>query len=135
MKGTVVLIPRTGKGYGYGHLHRTALLAKNIGEGASVYLENQYEMDRILRLLNGIRITKDPWKESPWGLVILDRRETEKELLAEYEKLGPVAGIDEGGKARKYIPYLIDSLNAGKSNGQPNYSFSVLPGIPLRDIH
>ncbi|NOY09082.1 MAG: methyltransferase domain-containing protein [Spirochaetes bacterium] len=134
MKGTAVLIPRTGKGYGYGHLHRAALIAKNIGEGASIYLENSYDKDRILRLLKGIRITEDPWKESPWDLVILDRRETEKELLAEYEKLGPVVGIDEGGEARRYIPYLIDSLVAGKSNEQPNYSFSVLPGIPLRDI-
>jgi 2-polyprenyl-3-methyl-5-hydroxy-6-metoxy-1,4-benzoquinol methylase len=58
----------------------------------------------------------------PWDLIVLDRRSTSLAELRELQPYGPVAGLDEGGEARRYVVYLIDTLPVLRGAGSANVS-------------
>ncbi len=47
---------------------------------------------------------------APWDFVVLDRRATNVEEAKEAARWGMLIGLDEGGPAREFLPYLIDTL-------------------------
>lgn len=134
MTDAVLFIPRFGNGHGLGHLKRTLKTAQSMGNNAWVYFEKGGKDDRLTAILNSVQIVENPWEEIPWKLVIIDRRKTSVKELNFYEKLGPVIGIDEGGNARAYTPYLIDSLGNKVQREKPNTVVAPISDINANNI-
>lgn len=66
-----------------------------------------------------------------WELVVLDRRRTSLAELARFLPL-PVLGLDEGGPARRYLPYLVDTPICPPCEHAPNLRSAELLELPGR---
>ena len=119
-----LLVPAAGAGEGIGHLKRCMRLAAKLGPRVT-FLTSR--MDSAARALLAGEIRRFPNHPRPavlekltagrrWDLVLLDARRTSREELGALMRHGLVVGLDEGGEARGYAPYLIDAL-------------PVLPGV------
>jgi len=145
--GFILAVPCVEKGKGGGHLLRMANLVRELrgyGKTAFLFIDSKTDNDKtaLTRLdaltedFNSqwiIRNDKELKKAGKWDLIVLDRFETPPEEYAAWSSLAPVAGIDEGGKARDDFDFLIDLLPRLKSasGGPPNLtaaSFLPLPG-------
>jgi 2-polyprenyl-3-methyl-5-hydroxy-6-metoxy-1,4-benzoquinol methylase len=147
MSRSILLVPSVAKGNGSGHLVRCLSLARELGEGASIYVPEAHGQNpqgalwtsaeismSYARELSGLRLVSElplGWRHSPWDLVVLDRRATSLQELLFWERYAPVLAIDEGGEARDYTHYLIDILprHPKSSGGEANRS-----GIGLLDL-
>ncbi len=119
MSPRILLVPSAAKGNGSGHLVRCLALARELGEGASVYAPEAKTSDAwsaaelalaYAREFAGVPLVSALRADHAWDLVVLDRRATSREELAFWARLGPVCAIDEGGEARKAASYLVDVL-------------------------
>ena len=134
----VLFDPRVGPGAGSGHLRRCLRLARAHGEGAAVLLEAAEEArgdgldgasaetalagDRsaqaaVDRLAAGVPVLRAFPDGADWDLVVMDRRASATAELERFLPV-PVIGLDEGGPARGFAPYLIDSLASGTRWGR-----------------
>jgi hypothetical protein len=52
------------------------------------------------------RLTQD----KPWDIIVLDRKASSLQDIAVLAPFGCLVGLDEGGAARTFLPYLIDTL-------------------------
>jgi 2-polyprenyl-3-methyl-5-hydroxy-6-metoxy-1,4-benzoquinol methylase len=91
-------------------------LAGNFSGGA-LYFDTADQADRIRTVaaagglhVPGKRLVSRLGEEDRWDVVVLDRRVTSREEYLRFGRHGTVVGIDEGGEAREFIPYLIDTL-------------------------
>jgi SAM-dependent methyltransferase len=136
----VLLVPGVGRGQGSGHLRRCLRLARRIGEGAAVLLEEDVPGGRDpARQLLAPLTAEGPFPavvervepEAAWDLVVLDRRQTR---LREMSRFLPFAllGLDEGGPARRYMPYLVDTPVGHDFGHPPNESTPALLELPRR---
>ncbi|WP_319417366.1 methyltransferase domain-containing protein [Marispirochaeta aestuarii] len=116
----ILAVPSVRRGNGSGHLHRMLHLAAEHPRRVSLFL------DRTGKLTPGPTINLKPYEEfirseidfrqlqkESWSYILLDQRETPVSLLAGLKELipgTPVAAVDEGGKHRKSLEYLIDTL-------------------------
>lgn len=129
------------QGQGTGHLRRMLALVLSLGSEASIYLDKDNlkgkgTASEIISYL-GYSDLDIEWIDSidpqeRWDLIVLDRRKTTLSEFKYYARLGMVAGIDEGGESREYIPYLIDILPGGEYSVRANItdiSLLDLPGI------
>jgi 2-polyprenyl-3-methyl-5-hydroxy-6-metoxy-1,4-benzoquinol methylase len=66
--------------------------------------------------------------EEPWDLVILDRRSSDAGQVSRFQP-APVVGLDEGGAARRFCSFLIDTLPACRRRHKAN-----LTGLSLLDL-
>lgn len=122
----ILFVPSVARGNGSGHLSRCIGLAKRLGGSAALYLaERPAEGERPLaelqlsygNELNGIRIVPALNGER-FKLVVLDRRATDLGEYLRWADYGVVVGLDEGGPARPYMPYIIDALPRADGAGE-----------------
>jgi 2-polyprenyl-3-methyl-5-hydroxy-6-metoxy-1,4-benzoquinol methylase len=115
----ILLVPSVAKGNGSGHIVRCFSLARSFGPGAVVFIGEDRKGGTwssaelslaYARELAGIEIVTDLDPSVSWDLIVLDRRATSAEEMAFWERLGPVAALDEGGDGRSLASYLIDIL-------------------------
>lgn len=123
----ILFIPSVREGDGIGHMRRCLDLLKTVPLGA-LYLAGGESEERRLREvaraanvdLPAERLVRNGAASRRWDLVILDRRKTSAEELDSFRRLGPLVGMDEGGEARKSVPYLIDTLPLPPAAGGAN---------------
>ncbi len=167
----VLFIARVGDGIGYGHFKRSLTLAGNVLAGNGIENnENSIEkfelsflietanfktFERLRKNLgellfeskdsNRVKIfsSLEEVKGESFDIVFVDRMKTSLDSLLRYMQFGPVVGLDEGGNAREFFPYLIDSFQSfdnfkGKWFGRkPNlfsYSFMGVDVGKLTDV-
>lgn len=127
---SILLVPSVARGNGSGHLSRCIGLAKRLGDAAALYLaERPGDGERPLAELQlaygnelaGVRIVSALNGER-FKLVVLDKRATGVDEYLRWADYGPVIGLDEGGPARAYMPYVVDALprvdGAGEGLGE-----------------
>ncbi|MDC7221354.1 MAG: methyltransferase domain-containing protein [Spirochaetales bacterium] len=134
---TNLIIPSVRKSNGTGHLKRCILLAEQLveqGDSCEFYLSlNDSELQDFKARFAGLNQfslhnSRADMKLTP-DRIIMDNRETSYELWAEWEDLAPLIFLDEGGEARNYASYLIDSL-PHLAKGEAN-----IKGSPLFDSY
>ncbi len=141
----LLLVPAIGRGLGSGHLRRCLSLARRWPGEAALLLEDcrartGYEPPELLARLEGEedRTGVGPFPETlsacdplSWDLVLLDGFRTPARELARFDGR-PVIGLDEGGQARRFLPYLVDTpLSLDKAH-PPNLASSAFLELPPR---
>ncbi len=115
----ILLLPSVAKGNGSGHLVRCLALARSLGPGATIYVEDSPSSASwsaaelslsYSRELAGLSLVTELNPGQGWDLIILDRRRSSLEEVQAWERLGPVLALDEGGPGRSMASYLIDVL-------------------------
>jgi 2-polyprenyl-3-methyl-5-hydroxy-6-metoxy-1,4-benzoquinol methylase/spore coat polysaccharide biosynthesis predicted glycosyltransferase SpsG len=119
----LLFIPRCRPGDGTGHLERCAALAKGLGSGAYILssfggekIEEYFSSHSSGRIERESRFIADLSDWCKDDLIVVDRRSTSIEELRMIAEHGIPIGIDEGGAARKYFAYLVDTLPMLASN-------------------
>ncbi len=119
-------------------MNRCIRIAEELGEGARIFLPEkgvpgiwgEEDIMRAYAFLPLDRVVRTTGSEGEWSLIVLDRKST---TLKEYRHLcgsTPTVGIDEGGEARGYIPFLIDTLPLPTSKGRANLFSSSFLDLP-----
>jgi 2-polyprenyl-3-methyl-5-hydroxy-6-metoxy-1,4-benzoquinol methylase len=134
----LLLVPAIRRGQGSGHLRRCLALARSWPGEAAVLLENcrarsGREAQELLAPVAGGEplpwILSDLDPREPWDLVLLDGFRTPAGELTRFDGL-PVVGLDEGGPARRFLPYLVDTpLGWGRAH-PPNLASSAFLELP-----
>jgi 2-polyprenyl-3-methyl-5-hydroxy-6-metoxy-1,4-benzoquinol methylase len=78
----------------------------------------------------GQQVTKAPGRSSFWDLIVLDRKATPLQEYLRLSQYGLVIGLDEGGAARSYLPYCIDTLPGLKKQHPANLHALTLLDLP-----
>lgn len=125
----VALYPLIKTGAGTGHIVRLLPFFNDSRFDAVIVNEDPEELRRVKNTWNLREDQTALLSEGPWDLVLLDHKETDLTLLERLMEQGPVVALDEGGKARDYVPYIIDILpNLEKSDA--NISNPGLLNLP-----
>ena len=121
MGGKVLLSPALTKGNGTGHLKRCLSLARKLdGKACILYGLSSDEQLPVIKSY-GEMISFDQIKPGEnYDFILLDRRSTGLRELESLRSHGPVIGLDEGGAARDFMPYLIDTLPGSNPKTAPN---------------
>lgn len=130
----ILLSPTVRPGRGSGHLRRCLRLTRRLGEGSAVLLEGERGAQALAGLeLEGPRpeVRARFAREEPWDLILLDRWATSLEELQPFAGL-PAAGLDEGGPARRYLPFLIDTPLGSSFGHSPNLTSAAFLELPAR---
>jgi SAM-dependent methyltransferase len=142
--GPLLLVPCAEPGRGGGHLARCLSLLQDLrrgGRSAFLYLEDEARLSALSPLVGGcskgesreeLRAWLVPGRKEaagiPWELIVLDRFQTPPEEYAFWSSLGPLLGIDEGGRFRDDFDFLLDLLPALPELSPPNIADpSLLP--------
>jgi 2-polyprenyl-3-methyl-5-hydroxy-6-metoxy-1,4-benzoquinol methylase len=127
------MVPGVGRGQGSGHLRRCLRLARGIGEGAAVLLEeNARELLAPLAAEGPAPAVEESFGPgAAWDLVVLDRRRTRLREMNRFLPF-PLLALDEGGPARRYMPYLVDTPVGRASGHPPNERTAALLELPRR---
>ena len=135
----MLLVPTVRPGDGIGHLRRCIELAHAFPGGAILMPEQGEWQERVREVLSAARpplpeekLCFDVAAAAPWDLIVLDRRATTREEYVAYESHAPVVGIDEGGSAREWIPYLIDTLPLPSEMSKANVFSPAFLSLPRR---
>jgi SAM-dependent methyltransferase len=132
VKGAILTVPSIKEGRGGGHLIRSAALVRDLrslGRNAFLHIPEPAggSLDGLLNL-------DGPWDaawvidalkgggEGPWALILLDNFRTSPEEYRIWSALGPLAGIDEGGRLRDHFDFLLDLLPGLPGRSPPNIS-------------
>jgi len=116
MTGAVLLVPCCEKGKGGGHLSRCIKLVnelRGVNREAYLFIPENINIDNFLRTSQFNRsfiLSEKGILKRNWELIILDRYQTPRDELANWKKIAPVIGIDEGGLFRDYFDFLLDIL-------------------------
>ncbi|HVO38886.1 MAG TPA: methyltransferase domain-containing protein [Spirochaetia bacterium] len=135
-----LLVPAGGGGEGMGHLSRCIRLAGRLGGRVTLLASRLNAASRaLLREAAGRAGRKARPKLSSglppgarWDLIVLDGRRTSHEDLALLQRRGPVVCLDEGGEARDYSSYLVDTLPGPPGRGAANVSSPEYLDLPPR---
>jgi len=116
MTDAVLIVPCCEKGKGGGHLTRCIKLAKEL-RGADresyLFIPDGINIENFLQTSQfdgSFVISENGIFKKKWELIILDRYQTPRDELANWKKIAPVIGIDEGGSCRDYFDFLVDIL-------------------------
>lgn len=131
----VLLVPSMISGGGIGHFKRCAALLHNGDINAFLYIPEKNTDAAAVTGMGRERLVFS-LKETPsWDLIVIDGRATTKEQYETMSAYGITAAVDEGGSARPFIPYLVDTLltvrSGGKRNG-PNITAQTVPAAERR---
>ena len=124
----MLFIPLARPGDGIGHLRRCIELAHELPTSAILMPEAEEWRERIREVVRSAdhpigeeKLCFDIHSSGPWDLIVLDRRETTRDEARAYSEIAPAVGIDEGGEARDYLTYLIDTLPLPESMSAANF--------------
>ena len=109
MGNNILIIPCCEKGKGSGHFMRCIRLVSDLralNSNARIYLPHDFNVPESVNF-NIEWQADDQFKPD---LIILDRFKTPLNELKKWKKISPVIGIDEGGKYRDKMDFLIDVL-------------------------
>jgi 2-polyprenyl-3-methyl-5-hydroxy-6-metoxy-1,4-benzoquinol methylase len=138
----VLLVPSIRGSMGSGHLRRSLRLARLFGPESALLLEDmgQALAPSPAALLEPLGVDCPPCRilehydpEERWDLVILDRRSSDLAAVSRFFP-APVVGMDEGGEARRFLSYLIDTLPVAPGHGrrhEANLSSLSLLELPV----
>ncbi len=141
INGSVLIIPLIECGRGSGHLRRCIQIQKDLGSAAKIYIpeeiwQNRTKSGSVLRScgeqIPGESVVTLLKPDDQWQIIIFDKKETS---LVEYFRLsqnGLCIGIDEGGDARKYMPFLLDTLPKIPELGEANIASTTFLNIPIK---
>jgi len=143
----LLLVPAFGRGQGSGHLRRCLALSRRWAAGeAALLLEDcrartGYDAPELLARLEpaGTQTAGEPLPEvrsgcdpgEDWDLVLLDGFRTPVSALARFARR-TVIGLDEGGPARRLLPYLVDTPLGCSGTHPPNLASSAFLELPPR---
>ena len=136
-----LLVPAGGAGEGMGHLARCLRLATRLGPrvtfltshldaGARTFLEQ-----RVRRWRNAHArpaLLASPEGRLRWDVVLVDRRRTSRPALEFLARHGTVICVDEGGEARDFAPFLVDTLPNPMTRSAANVASPSLNDLPPR---
>lgn len=139
LKTKVLFVPSVREGDGIGHLKRCLELVSLFSEGAVLNEERSSGEDRLRRVAASIgieipdgRIVHGADTGGRWELIVLDRRQTSANEMERLERYGPLLGLDEGGEARRFLPYLIDTLPLPGKQGKANIYSTAFQSRPRK---
>lgn len=135
-KRTIVLYPHLGPKAGTGHIkrlipffyderfdvyiiHRDPAFVKEVANVFNLDQNRVFSLNEICLINNNI------------DMIILDNKESDRYLYDKLKKIAPVVALDEGGDARDYIPYCIDTL-PNLLESEPNYFNPGLLDLPIK---
>ena len=134
----VLIVAENRVGHGVGHLVRCARLAYELNGTIDWLLPRIGSRDHLPRcqLVGPVLSEELPvrWIDTPQGpydLVVIDRRSATLTDLYGYHVVGISVGIDLAGEARRYVHYLIDTLQSPYGFSTPNIADAGL--LPLPD--
>ncbi len=135
-----LLVPAGGGGEGIGHLSRCIRLAGRLGSGVTLLASRLNAASRaLLRGAAGgsgrkgsLKLTSGLPPGARWDLIVLDGRRTSHDDLALLQRRGPVVCLDEGGEARDYSSYLVDTLPGPPGRSGANVSSPAYLDLPPR---
>jgi SAM-dependent methyltransferase/spore coat polysaccharide biosynthesis predicted glycosyltransferase SpsG len=135
-----LLVPAGGRGEGMGHLTRCLSLARRLPGECTLYsgcLDDRAERLLSERVRSGMRqraprVVHSLSAGEKWDIVILDKRRTARQELLRYSRRGTVVCIDEGGEARQWAPYLVDTLPSAALRSAANVSSPGFLELPRR---
>ncbi len=157
----VLLVPTIRASMGSGHLRRSLRLVQIFGTDSAVLLEGLEDALGCSRAHPGsvsphpdssqrpapaaakalleplgldpsaCRVLERYDPDEPWDLVILDRRSSDAGQVRRFQPV-PVVGLDEGGPARRFCSYLIDTLPACRRRQKANLTAPSLLDLPVR---
>ena len=113
----VLLVPSIKKNSGTGHIKRCLGLLGALRGGARILLPpgtgagewgSEEILVRFAEVLRPEQIVSGP--EGDWKYVLFDRRGTTREEFLRFSTGHPSVGLDEGGPARPFFSYLIDTF-------------------------
>ncbi len=126
--GRFLLSPVASKGNGTGHVRRCIDLAEKLD--APILAKQNPQREQVIEIPAGRALPpEDMVNIGNWDFILLDRRATDIEEAESLGHHGYLIGLDEGGPARPYLPYIIDSLPAKRKASKPNLS-----GLSLMDL-
>ena len=134
----VLLVPSIRASMGSGHLKRCLGLARIFGPNSAVLLEGLDEAlgSSAQTLLAPLGLESSTCRflerydpQEPWDLVIVDRRSSDIEQIRRFLP-APVVGLDEGGRARRYCSYLIDTFPTSRQQHTANLAALSLLDLP-----
>ncbi|MFQ3621167.1 MAG: methyltransferase domain-containing protein [Spirochaetales bacterium] len=124
----VLLVPSLRKNGGLGHLVRMMRLALSLKERAYLYLEpkqgvhwSEEEVQSFFPAFPFKKFLEREPQQKRWDWVVFDRRETSLEEYRQLHMHAPTLGLDEGGEARAYCTYLVDTF--------PRLTRTLLPNV------
>ena len=141
-RGAILIVPAVERGRGGGHISRSLFLLQRLKElGREAYLwipgDQSVKEDVLNRFrgffqgFNALLSDREELRNRAWDFIVLDRFKTPAEEFAFWSGLGPLIGIDEGGKCRSRFDFLIDLL-PGLNPLKPNLSAPGLLPLPKK---
>ena len=139
-----LLAPAGGAGEGLGHLARCVRLAAQLDRGRGsrprvTFMTSRMDaasLEYLRRSVNGrAEILRELVPGRRWDLIVVDDRKTEPSELRRLQECGPVVCLDEGGRARQYASFLIDSIPRLSGSSPPNLSSTAFLDLPRRARH
>jgi 2-polyprenyl-3-methyl-5-hydroxy-6-metoxy-1,4-benzoquinol methylase len=136
----VLLVPSIRASMGSGHLKRALRLSNVFGPDSALLLEDferslASSPQALLEPLgidpSAVRILRTFDAQERWDLVILDRLRSEVEQARRFFPV-PAVGLDEGGAARRFLAYLIDTFPAHRQPHRANLTALSLLDLPSR---
>jgi 2-polyprenyl-3-methyl-5-hydroxy-6-metoxy-1,4-benzoquinol methylase len=138
----ILFVPSVQQGNGTGHLCRCFDLAKELNGAVYLSANPSYGCRSAdeLRLAfpietSSVKIITEVYESDTYTCIVLDKRESTTEEYFFWSKFGSVLALDEGGEARKLMPYLIDVLPVQKKiikeGGAANIASSAFLKLPL----
>ena len=111
----ILVAAAAARGGGMGHLYRAARVAEAVGSRCALLAGIDADESLLSRApsLRAVRVEDCAGSQA---LVVADRRATGRATLDRLATCGTVVGIDEGGPARRWMPYLVDTLAPGASD-------------------
>jgi spore coat polysaccharide biosynthesis protein SpsF (cytidylyltransferase family)/2-polyprenyl-3-methyl-5-hydroxy-6-metoxy-1,4-benzoquinol methylase len=128
----ILLVPSLKTKGGTGHLKRCLSLLRDLTHDAYLYIPE--ERQDVLSLLSAYkeRVRSSLSNPGGWDMIVLDQQWTTRQQLKEFFSYGIIVAIDEGGTARAFIPYLIDtflSIPPARGKTGPNIITSSIPEV------
>ncbi len=137
----VLVRPSFKKGQGSGHLRRSVRFVRELGDEGYLLLEDclKYSGRSVRELITSLGITQPKLKIREkfnscehWDLIVLDNKATDLKEFKRFAASALVVGIDEGGRARDFFPYLIDTLPGTETKNRANINSISLLDLPKR---
>ncbi len=133
----ILIVPAVQKHAGSGHLFRCFNLLETLGNRAYLYIPDEPKgfKDDIVRRFRkehlSARVVSSLAAHS-WDLLVLDRMKTDLEEYRIFEQAGPCICVDEGGSARQYAAFTLDTLPLPARYGAANRAGRAYLDLPAK---